>query len=324
MYVLFGNEWSDFAVTSDTKTPEYKAFPMRLVLGLTLLVTACSSGFSITTEDDRDESQPPRTTNPDGSLISSVFPEEDGIVVTVDRIADGDSLTMFGPDGSIRVRLVGINAPERDECGGADSRDALTTMLSTGEIVLRPWPADFDEFGRHLGFLTVDRTFVNLELVAGGNAVARAQSDHAYAEAFEEVETFASDAGLGLWAPDACGTATAANVRISAVKDDAEGDDRANPNGEWVEITNDGDTVVDLTGWSVRDESTRHRYEFDDVELDVGQTARLHSGCSSDSFGRRLDLYWCDPEPPIWNNDGDTIFLQDANGNNVDIVRTTG
>ncbi|MBT8207886.1 MAG: hypothetical protein KJO18_06410, partial [Acidimicrobiia bacterium] len=64
---------------------------MRLVLGLTLLVTACSSDFSFTTEDDRDENRPPPTTNPDGSLISSVFPDEEGIVVTVDRISDGDS-----------------------------------------------------------------------------------------------------------------------------------------------------------------------------------------------------------------------------------------
>lgn len=324
VYVTFDDEWSDLPVTSDTKTPEYWAFPMRLVLGLTLLVTACSSDFSFTTEDDRDENRPPPTTNPDGSLISSVFPDEDGIVVTVDRISDGDSLSMFGPDGSIRVRLVGINAPESDECGGSESRDALTGMLASGEIMLRPWPADFDEFGRHLGFLTVGRTFVNLELVAKGNAVARAQSDHAYADDFEEVERVASDAGLGLWAADACGAATAAKVSISSVNDDADGDDRANPNGEWVEITNDGETVVDLTGWAIRDESTRHRYEFNDVELDVGQTARLHSGCASDSFGRRLDLYWCDPEPPIWNNDGDTVFLQDANGNNVDIVRTTG
>jgi hypothetical protein len=27
--------------------------------------------------------------------------------------------------------------------------------------------------------------------------------------------------------------------------------------------------------------------------------------------------FWCNTESAIWNNDGDTVFLRDANGNNV-------
>lgn len=326
MYVPFDHEGTDFAVTSDTKTLEYQGFLLRYVCVLTLLVTSCTSGLSTTSSDVSDDEVSPAATTGQNAEISTVFPSEEGITVTVDRIADGDSLSVIGPEGSLRVRLIGINAPEGDECGGTEARTELTELLSSGEITLRPWPAEFDEFGRHLGFLTVDQTFVNLELVASGNAVARAQSDHNYAEPFEDAETAAIDAGLGLWAPDACGSPTSAMVRISAVTDDAPGDDRANPNGEWVEITNDGTTSADLTGWAIRDESTRHRYEFDEIVLDPGQTARLHSGCSDDRFDDRfddrIDLYWCDPEPPIWNNSGDTVFLQDANGNNVDVVRT--
>ena len=41
-----------------------------------------------------------------------------------------------------------------------------------------------------------------------------------------------------------------------------------------------------------------------------------------DRQGDQIELFWCDPEPPIWNNGGDTAFLLDPGGNTVDFLRT--
>ena len=48
--------------------------------------------------------------------------------------------------------------------------------------------------------------------------------------------------------------------------------------------------------------------------LDAGATVRLYTGCGEPSDS---SLYWCMQGSAVWNNDGDTVFLLDANGNIV-------
>jgi len=44
------------------------------------------------------------------------------------------------------------------------------------------------------------------------------------------------------------------SVYISAINFDAPGNDHNNLNGEWVRISNSGDTSISLTGWTLCDE----------------------------------------------------------------------
>ena len=149
----------------------------------------------------------------------------------------------------------------------------------------------------------------------------RATTPHA--GEFEAAESTAADAGLGLWAGDACGSTAAGDIEIVDLMANAPGDDRQNPNGEYVVIENAGEDDVDLEGWAIRDESTRHRFSFPRLILEPGQRARLRSGCGENDVGADpVDLFWCDPEPPIWNNGGDTAFLLDSAGNTVDFLRS--
>ena len=48
--------------------------------------------------------------------------------------------------------------------------------------------------------------------------------------------------------------------------------------------------------------------------LAAGAKVRLHTGCGEASD---TDLYWCVSGSAVWNNDGDTVFVLDANGNIV-------
>jgi len=43
-----------------------------------------------------------------------------------------------------------------------------------------------------------------------------------------------------------------------------------------------------------------------------GETVVIRTGCGDD-FGDTL--FWCNVGSAVWNNDGDTVFLLDPNGN---------
>lgn len=285
---------------------------------------ACSSSSSAVDQDAG------RTSSSSAAPATSVRPIEigptgPGLPIEVIRVSDGDSLRATSAEGELEIRLIGINAPERDDCFGDQATTALEALLMDEPVTLHPWPGETDQFGRELGLLTAGETFVNLSLLETGHAVARSQSDHGFEDEFEEAERTAANSGMGLWAANACGEPSEASLVIVHVEDDPPGDDRQNPNGEWVIIENQGDAEVSLDGWVLRDESTRHRYAFPDVMVSAGSTVQVRTGCGEDTRdGAELELFWCDPEPPIWNNGGDTAFLLDPNGSIADNYVTQG
>lgn len=303
-------------MTSGTRLHQKSTnFPYFIAL-LFLAVTgvACASSAE-ETELRSPSTSDTDTTASSGQRSTEVRPVDDGLDITVERVSDGDSLRADSAQGELEIRLLGVNAPERDDCFGDAAADELRSLLATGPVTLHPWPGDVDQFGRHLGFLMAEGTFVNLSLVESGHAIARAQSDHGFEEEFEAAERTASASGIGLWAADACGTPTDAEVEIVDVQENAPGDDRENPNGEWVLVENVGSSDVEFEGWVLRDESTRHRFTLPPVTLDAGSSVRIFTGCGVDDLDSTpMELFWCDPEPPVWNNDGDTAFLLDPSG----------
>jgi len=296
------------------------------LLAVTLVGAACTSttDSAVSPTPDTESSAPEATTDSsragiEDSRATSVLPSSPGLTIEIDRVSDGDSVRASSDEGELEIRLIGINAPESNECFGDQSQEILQQLLDVDSVQIHPWPPELDDFGRELGFLVADGLFVNLALIEQGAVVARAQSDHDFIGDFETAEATASDAGIGLWARDACGAPTEANLEIVDWVADAPGNDQENPNGEWIEIANSGENPADLAGWTLRDESTRHRYEFPDVALPPGQRVRIFTGCGTNQVdGDPGELYWCSPEPPVWNNGGDTAFLLDTNGSIVD------
>lgn len=234
-----------------------------------------------------------------------------GDAASVDTVLDGDSVRITVDGDQEEVRLLGINAPERDECWGDEARAALTALVEGSAVTLHE--EGRDQFGRLLAYLAADGVDVNPRLVGDGHALATSDR-HQQRSAFLGAERAAQENGAGLWAVDACGPPLPAHgVSIGHVEYDAPGDDAQNPNGEWVTIANDGDGA-DLSGWRLRDESSVHRYRFPDgFTLDEGEQVRVRSGCGDDTA---TDLYWC-ADGAVWNNSGDIALLQDPSGNVV-------
>jgi hypothetical protein len=78
-------------------------------------------------------------------------------------------------------------------------------------------------------------------------------------------------------------------------------------------IVSNTDVPVDMTGFALSDDSD-HIYNFADFTLSIGSAVKVFTGSGPDtpSF-----LYW-GSKTPIWNNDGDTAYLKDADGLLID------
>ncbi len=70
----------------------------------------------------------------------------------------------------------------------------------------------------------------------------------------------------------------ASSVYISAVQFDAPGDDRQNLNAEWVRLTNRGDGLVLLAGWTLSDKTGSHPYVFPAFVLMPKSSVTIYSG----------------------------------------------
>lgn len=105
---------------------------------------------------------------------------------------------------------------------------------------------------------------------------------------------------------------TATSVEIAGILYNPDGDESQNPNTEYLEIQNGTDESVELSSWSLSDDTVA-TYVFGDFTLAAGATVRVRSGAGTDTA---TDVYanW----GSRWNNDGDTATLYDASGVVVD------
>ena len=112
------------------------------------------------------------------------------------RVVDGD--TVYLQDGA-KIRLHGIDAPERNQPYGKQSTAELKDMLGDSVYVER---RDIDRYGREVAVLyTPEGVNVNLELVCIGAAwwyERYARRD----KALRDCQASARAAGAGLWADD--------------------------------------------------------------------------------------------------------------------------
>ena len=132
---------------------------------------------------------------------------------TVERVVDGDTISVMIGDRLEMVRLIGIDTPESVaptrpvQCFGKEASLHLEAMLPSGtEITLVRDVEARDVYDRLLGYVVRSRDglFVNLELVAAGYAaVLNYPPNDYYADVLARAEADAVAAGRGLWS--ACG-----------------------------------------------------------------------------------------------------------------------
>ena len=124
-------------------------------------------------------------------------------------VVDGDTLDVQGTDGRVTVRLIGMNAPEKDECFAMQATAAMQQLLAGHTVTLVKDVSETDQYGRLLRFVETDAGVdVGAEIVRGGFAVSRRYPpDIARNSTYDELQTQAQAAGAGEWAANACGPA---------------------------------------------------------------------------------------------------------------------
>jgi len=121
--------------------------------------------------------------------------EDHRYLVELESIHDGDSVRVTYGKESIRIRLLGIDAPEIDQPRGDDSLRHLAALTDDTVYIE---PAGYDGFGRMLAVLWAShrsRASVNEHMVWGGMAYAFLTEDAALLEAQAE----AMIAQRGVW-----------------------------------------------------------------------------------------------------------------------------
>lgn len=114
------------------------------------------------------------------------------------RVADGDTIVVRGEDGkNMRVRLWGIDDPERDQPFGDAARDRLRTLVEGKDVRLDV--RDRDAYGRAVAVVFLGDEDVCLRQIEEGFAWHyRRYAPHA--RAYAEAEKRARAERRGLWA----------------------------------------------------------------------------------------------------------------------------
>jgi micrococcal nuclease len=218
--------------------------------------------------------------------------------------------------------------------GERASQHAKATLAGeTVELGFDPNEGRRGYYGRLLAYVYMNDESFNYGLVRQGYA-RMYDSDFVDRPRFADAETDARADGRGVWgdcatddptagaaaddADSTGGTGTGADATASTTTDrlavslvaDAAGNDNENLNGEYVTIRNRGDDPLDISGWQVTDEAGKTYTFADGTTLADGATLRLYSGSGTDDG----TAYYWGRSGAVWNNDGDTLRLLDAEG----------
>lgn len=152
--------------------------------------------------------QPPLAGLPGSSLdLAPTGPTQEAAVV---RVVDGDTIIVRLGGRDLRLRYIGIDAPETVrpdhpvEWLGPEASEANRRLVQGRAVVLEQDVSETDRFGRLLRYVWLrdgdDWLMVNHELVRLGYAqVTTFPPDVRYADLLLEAQREAREAGRGLW-----------------------------------------------------------------------------------------------------------------------------
>jgi micrococcal nuclease len=223
----------------------------------------------------------------------------------VKEVIDGDTIRL--QDGQL-IRYIGINTPEKGQAFYQEAKDLNLKLLKEKGMSIDLDIIKKDQYDRSLAYVYVGDTLVNLKLIEEGLAFCFSDSGNKNLRAqFRHTQQEAQELERGIWKK------SPHKLSIVKVQYDAPGDDGANVNGEWLSLKNLEKSPIQLQGFFVHDES-HQRFVFPKRALAPGEEIILFSGKGTPEAN---SFFW-GSDKPIWNNDGDTVFLFDPEGRIVD------
>lgn len=121
--------------------------------------------------------------------------------VQVLRVIDGDTIEVEQADGTTeKVRFIGIDTPEVQECFAAEATAYLAQLLEQKTVELLPQPTENrDKYGRLLRYVYFDSTDINNQLILLGYAKNYPWFPHPRIAQYARAEHIAQSSSRGLW-----------------------------------------------------------------------------------------------------------------------------
>lgn len=114
-------------------------------------------------------------------------------------VADGDTITVLRDKEQVRIRLYGVDCPERYQPFSKKAKQ-FTSEMVFGKVV-EVEPVDIDRYNRLVALVTVFKRLANEELINAGFAwVYTRYCDRPICERWKVLEYGAREARRGLWA----------------------------------------------------------------------------------------------------------------------------
>jgi endonuclease YncB( thermonuclease family) len=254
-------------------------------------------------------------------------------------VDDGDTLDVRVGRTVERVRIAGIQAMEqtaysadparrRGTCSALAATAALNRLMrrAHGVVRLSAQHPSTRSRGRPVRSVAARiggrwRDVGSAQLASGDALWWPLAAEDAWNARYRVLAEGAAVAGRGIYAPARCGAGPTPAARLGLwVNWDADGNDDANPDGEWVRVRDlDPAAPASLAGWTLRDSALR-AYRFPaGASIAPGATATLFVGAGP-SGG---DVFHWGLRTPVFENAtaddagamGDGGYLFDPRGN---------
>jgi len=139
----------------------------------------------------------------------SIRPAHADFTAKVHKVVDGDTIIVIGKSGNkFRIRLTGIDAPEKNQAYGLESKNQLSEAINNRWVFLESKPNEgkpytVDRYKRVLAKVILNGADINLLQISSGYAwhFKRYQNQQSPSDqkAYDYAEKNAKKNQLGLW-----------------------------------------------------------------------------------------------------------------------------
>ena len=117
------------------------------------------------------------------------------VVGKVVKVVDGDTLHVYSNKGTYKIRLSGIDAPERGQAYGKRAKEHLEFLVAGKQVIAIV--ESKDRYGRYVASVKVHSKDVCAEMLTAGYAWHYKQYDNN--KYYDELQREAKKAKRGLW-----------------------------------------------------------------------------------------------------------------------------
>ncbi len=113
------------------------------------------------------------------------------------RVIDGDT---FEIETGERVRMIGIDTPERGKYFFTEATDNLKKLIEGKKVVLKKDVSETDKYGRLLRHVYYEDVWINKKMIEDGFAkFVTFPPDVYHVDEFKQAQKRARENGVGLW-----------------------------------------------------------------------------------------------------------------------------